>query len=89
MLLLVHIRIGLNVTLRTQYIEYCPEIKMLFPTLHSDKCFGAEPSPLDCFRFLCQYGGLKCDRQGGAQEIEWSQSLKRKTARMKLRLIST
>lgn len=75
----------LNDTLRTQYIEYCPEIKMMFPTLHSDKCFGAEPRALDCFRFLCEYGGLKCDRQSPpSQEIEWTQSLKKKTEKMKL-----
>ena len=60
---------------------------MLFPILHSAKCFGAEPQALDCFRFLCKYGGLKCDRQE-AQEVQWTQSLKKKTARMKISLSS-
>lgn len=50
---------GMNTTLRSYYIEYCPELKMLFPVLHSPECFGQAPKPLYCFKFLCQ-NGLHC-----------------------------
>ena len=42
--------IGLNDSYRQTFINYCPELKMIFPSLHSPHCFGADPSPLDCFR---------------------------------------
>ena len=79
------ILLELNDTLRTSYIEYCPEIKMLFPMLHSDKCFGAEPKPLSCFKFLCKYGGLKCDRQT-EDEIQWVHKGKKSEHAMNLKL---
>ena len=79
--------IELNDTRRTQYIEYCPEIKMLFPTLHSGKCFGAEPKSLECFKFLCEYGGMKCDRKD-FQETEWTQITKKKAKKMKILMSS-
>lgn len=75
----------LNDTLRTMYIEYCPEIKMLFPTLHNGKCFGAEPRPLECFRYLCERGGLKCGRMS-EKDIEWKQKLKDETQTLRLHL---
>ena len=46
---------------RIQAIDYCPEIKMVFPVLHSSSCFGAAPNPLKCFKFLCEFGGLGCN----------------------------
>jgi hypothetical protein len=51
---------GLNDSSRQKYLDYCPELKMLFPSLHSPHCFGAEPDPLECLKFLCGGGGLKC-----------------------------
>ena len=41
---------GLNDTDRQTFINYCPELKMFFPSLHSPHCFGADPDPLGCFR---------------------------------------
>ena len=58
---------------------------VVVPTLHSDKCFGAEPKPLECFQFLCEYGGLKCERQS-LQAVTWTQNSKNKLSRMKLQL---
>lgn len=45
---------------RVRYLEWCPEMKLFFPILHNPGCFGANPNPLACFGFLCEYGGLKC-----------------------------
>ena len=33
---------------------------MFFPSLHSPSCFGAQPDTLECFKYLCDYGGLPC-----------------------------
>ena len=41
---------SLNDTDRQIFINYCPELKMLYPSLHSPHCFGADPDPLGCFR---------------------------------------
>jgi hypothetical protein len=50
----------LNDTSRQYFLDYCPELKMIFPSLHNPSCFGAEPDPLGCFQSLCENGGLKC-----------------------------
>ena len=52
---------GLADAQRTKALEFCPELKMFFPSLHSGACFGASPRPLECFKFLCESGGLRCD----------------------------
>lgn len=59
---------GLNDSKRTEYMEYCPELKIFYPTLHSSVCFGADPDPLKCFQYLCDYGGLKCRKDAS---ITW------------------
>ena len=41
---------NLNDTARQQFLDFCPELKMLYPSMHSPHCFGAEPNPLGCFR---------------------------------------
>lgn len=42
---------SLNDTHREQYVEqYCPELKMFFPSLHNGACFGAEPNAVECFK---------------------------------------
>mmetsp|Transcript_1229 Transcript_1229/g.2012 ORF Transcript_1229/g.2012 Transcript_1229/m.2012 type:complete len:363 (-) Transcript_1229:112-1200(-) len=58
---------GLNDSMRAHYIDYCPEIKMLFPVLHSGSCFGASPNPRLCFEYLCEHGGLHC-QSGDAEK---------------------
>jgi hypothetical protein len=55
---------GLNDSARQRYLDYCPEMKMMFPSLHNPACFGAEPDPIGCFRYLCEHGGLKCNKHG-------------------------
>lgn len=54
----------LDDTQRQFYLDYCPELKMFFPSLHNSACFGASPDPTSCFEFLCQQGGLQCTRSG-------------------------
>lgn len=55
---------------RNTAIEFCPELKLFFPVLHSPNCFGANPKPLHCFKFLCEDGGLHCEKNGGALKFE-------------------
>jgi hypothetical protein len=47
---------------RQKYIDFCPEMKMFYPSLHSPHCFGAEPNTLECLKYLCLHGGLKCGK---------------------------
>jgi hypothetical protein len=59
---------GLSDVQRTKALEYCPELKIFFPVLHSGACFGASPRPLECFKFLCEDGGLRCDEDAAVSE---------------------
>jgi len=45
---------------RRKYLDYCPELKMVFPSLHNPSCFGSETFPELCFKSLCLTGGLDC-----------------------------
>jgi hypothetical protein len=47
---------------RRKYLDYCPEMKMVFPSLHNPSCFGAETVPGLCFKSLCLSGGLDCHK---------------------------
>lgn len=47
---------------RRKYLDYCPEMKMVFPSLHNPSCFGAETFPGLCFKSLCLTGGLDCHK---------------------------
>ena len=51
---------GLSDQARQEYLDYCPEMKMMFPSLHNDACFGAEPNALECFKYLCITSRLRC-----------------------------
>ena len=51
---------GLDDQQRQDFLEYCPEMKMMFPTLHNAACFGAEPNALECFKYLCITSRLRC-----------------------------
>ena len=52
---------ALNEKQRIEAIDYCPELKLFYPVLSHPSCFGAAPKPLDCFKALCETGGLKCE----------------------------
>lgn len=69
---------GMSDEQRISAIEYCPEIKTVFPSLHSPACFGANPQPLQCFKFLCERGGLKCDEETSGQ-LKYKVGKKRST----------
>lgn len=62
---------GLNDTRRTKIMEYCPELKIFYPSLHSSSCFGATPDPILCFQYLCEHAGLKCRKD---QSVTWMSS---------------
>jgi hypothetical protein len=64
----------MNTSQRSAFIDYCPEIKILYPVLHSSECFGQSPQPLACFQFLCSSGGLRCESVGQRQWIHTSRS---------------
>lgn len=51
---------GLSDQTRQEYLDYCPEMKMMFPSLHNAACFGAEPNALECFKYLCITSRLRC-----------------------------
>jgi hypothetical protein len=64
---------GWNDTARIEHLEACPEMKVFFPVLHNGACFGANPDPLGCFKYLCEQGGLKCRQSAtkGALSTQW------------------
>ena len=72
---------SLNDSYRQQLIDYCPEMKMMFPSLHNPSCFGAEPNALDCFKYLCEYGGLKCRN---SQSINWISNKKKNHIKLEM-----
>lgn len=47
---------------RDLYISFCPEIKMVFPSLHDPSCFGAAPNGTECAKTIC---ALKVPRRKG------------------------
>lgn len=53
---------GLDDAQRSAALDYCPELKLFFPSLSHPACFGAAPEPVKCFKYLCESGGLKCDQ---------------------------
>ena len=52
---------------RETFLSYCPELKMIFPSLHEPNCFGAKPNPHKCAAAVCAtrplVGGVR--RRGG------------------------
>lgn len=38
---------------RETLLKHCPEVKMIFPSLHEPACFGAHPDPLRCKASIC------------------------------------
>jgi hypothetical protein len=51
---------GLDDDARQQFLDYCPEMKMMFPSVHNAACFGAEPNALECFKYMCITSRLRC-----------------------------
>jgi len=49
---------------RQKFHNYCPEIKMFFPTMHDPSCFGAEPDGDKCAKTICALRP-KSQRRGG------------------------
>lgn len=49
---------------RELFIQYCPELKMLFPVLHDPSCYGASPDKIKCADSICALKDRK-DRPGG------------------------
>jgi hypothetical protein len=63
---------SLNTSFRTSYLDYCPELKMIYPVLHSSDCFGMSAQPIKCFQFLCQ-DAMQCKE---SRETNWIQTFR-------------
>ena len=57
---------GLSEEQRIAALDFCPELKIFYPVLSHPSCFGASPKPVDCFKSLCENGGLKCEKGASA-----------------------
>lgn len=44
---------GLSDKERSEFFDYCPEIKVIFPSLHNPGCFGANLQRDQCARSIC------------------------------------
>ena len=49
---------------RDLFIQYCPELKMLFPIMHDPSCYGASPDQTKCAASICALKDKK-QRPGG------------------------
>ena len=49
---------------RDKFIQYCPEVKMFYPSLHDPHCFGATPESDKCAASICALKP-KTERRGG------------------------
>ena len=38
---------------REDFLSYCLELKVIFPSLHDPNCFGAHPKPELCKKSIC------------------------------------
>jgi len=38
---------------RDAFLTVCPELKMIFPSMHEPACFGAHPDPVGCKKSIC------------------------------------
>jgi hypothetical protein len=43
----------LNWTAREAFLQTCPELKIIFPSLHEPACFGAHPNGTKCKATIC------------------------------------
>lgn len=44
---------SLNYTMRDNLLSVCPEVKVIFPSMHEPACFGAHPKPSTCKESIC------------------------------------
>jgi len=44
---------GLSWDDRESVLKHCPEVKMIFPSMHEPACFGAHPDPVKCKASIC------------------------------------
>lgn len=49
---------------RDKFLQYCPELKMVYPSLHDPNCFGASPNGEECAKSICALKP-KTERKGG------------------------
>jgi hypothetical protein len=49
---------------RDKFLQYCPELKMVYPSLHDPNCFGASPNGEECAKSICALRP-KTERKGG------------------------
>jgi len=62
---------ALSTSQKMEYMDYCPEIKVFFPSLLADACFGASPEPILCMQYLCQEGGLTHQCRGTNKTVNF------------------
>ena len=43
----------LNHDSREKFLAICPELKLIFPSLHNPNCFGASPNGEECAKSIC------------------------------------
>lgn len=55
---------GIQNTDRDKFLQFCPELKMLYPSLHDPNCFGASPDGEQCAKSICALKD-KTERKGG------------------------
>jgi hypothetical protein len=41
---------------RDSLLKHCPELKMIYPSMHEPACFGAHPDPETCRKSICALG---------------------------------
>ena len=67
---------GLNDTARGEFLDYCPEIRMMFPILHAPDCFGSDPNAIKCLQVLCEKGGIKCFKNATIGYVHHAKKIK-------------
>lgn len=40
-------------SIRDTFLQFCPEMKFMYPSLHDPNCFGASPNGEECAKSIC------------------------------------